>query len=69
MPPPELEKIFDQNRIYLSVGFNIDKNKWWRIETSYMLHTSVKSSVDATGRKRDHNVIRVTIASDAPFKK
>lgn len=69
MPPPELEKIFDQNRIYIGAGYNLDKNKWWRIEGGYMLQTSFNSSVDATGRKRINNVFRITITSDAPFKK
>lgn len=69
MPPPELEKIFDQNRIYAGIGYNLDKNKWWRIETGYMLQTSFNSSVDATGRRRVNNVFRITITSDAPFKK
>ena len=69
MPPPEFEKLFDQNRIYAGMGFNLDEKKWWRIETGMMLQSVFSSSVDAVGKKRTNMAFRITLASDAPFRK
>lgn len=69
MPPPDLEKVFDQNRVYAGLGFNLDKHKWWRIETGIMYQSVFNSSVDVDGRKRINIAYRLSLTSDAPFRK
>ena len=67
LPPPDSDKLFDQNRVYLGLGINLDRKKEWRIETGYMLQQVFEPSVEATGKKRVNHVFRVSLTSDAPF--
>lgn len=63
----EPEKILDQNRMYAGIGFNLDKKKWWRLETGYMYQPTFNSSPDVDGKQRVNHAFRISISSDMPF--
>lgn len=63
----EPEKVLDQNRLFAGVGFNLDKRKWWRIETGYMYQLIYQSSPESNGKQRVKYVFRVYLVSDIPF--
>ena len=69
LPPPEGEKLADQNRLYGGLILYLDEKRLWRLETGYMLQSTFHSADDAEGRKRVNHTFRVTITSDAPFRK
>jgi len=43
LPPPEAEKLFDQNRVYAGIGIYLDERKKWRFETGYMFQSAWNS--------------------------
>ncbi len=68
LPPPEAEKVLDQNRAYAGLIFYLDQKRLWRLETGYMYQSTFNSADDASGRKRINHTLRMTITSDAPFR-
>jgi hypothetical protein len=65
----DTEKLFDQNRIYAGLVYYVDKKREWRIEPGYMFQSTWNSADNLDGRKRINHAFRITITSDAPFKK
>jgi len=67
LPPPEAEKIIDQNRIYLGLLFALDDAREWRIESGYMFQSTFNAAEDQEGKRRVNHTFRITITSDVPF--
>lgn len=64
-PPPEAEKVLDQNRIYAGMIVYLDAKRLWRLEAGYMFQSTFNSADDVAGRKRINHTLRVTVTSDA----
>jgi hypothetical protein len=67
LPPPEGDKVFDQNRVYAGVGFWLDARRFWRLEAGYMFQSVWQSADTAEGRRRINHTIRFSVTTDQPF--
>ena len=66
---PTDERLADQNRAYAGLIFYLDEKRLWRLETGYMLQNVFETPDGSSGQKRINHTFRVTITSDAPFRK
>jgi hypothetical protein len=67
-PPPDADRILDQNTTYAGLVFNLDKRRRWRLETGYMNQWYWTSAETQEGLKRINRTLRVTIVLDAPIR-
>jgi hypothetical protein len=63
------ERMLDQNRLYSGIGMNLDKSKEWHLELGYMYQPNFTGSPDTDEKSRVNHALRVTLTSDAPFKR
>jgi len=63
------DRPLDQSRTYAGVGMNLDQSKKWHVELGYMYHPNFTGSPETTERSRVNHALRITLTSDAPFKK
>lgn len=63
------ERMLDQNRAYAGIGINLDKNKEWHLEIGYMNQPNFNGSPETNDKSRLNHALRVSLTSDAPFKK
>jgi hypothetical protein len=67
-PPPDAERILDQNRAYAGLVFSLDKRQRWRLEVGYMNQWYWHSVEIQEGLKRINHTLRLTIVVNAPFR-
>lgn len=63
------DRILDQSRTYAGVGMNLDKKKEWHLELGYMYQPNFTGSPETDEKSRVNHALRVTLTSDAPFKR
>ena len=63
------DRLLDQSRTYAGVGMNLDKAKEWHLELGYMYQPNFTGSPDTDQKSRVNNALRITLTSDAPFKR
>jgi len=63
------DRILDQSRTYAGLGMHLDKEKEWHFELGYMYQPNFTGSPDTNEKSRINNALRVTLTSDAPFRK
>jgi hypothetical protein len=63
------DRVLDQNRAFAGIGINLDKAKEWHLEIGYMHQPSFDESPETNNKSRINNALRITLTSDAPFKR
>jgi hypothetical protein len=63
------DRLLDQSRTYAGVGMNLDKKKEWHLELGYMYQPNFSGSPETDEKSRINNALRVTLTSDAPFRR
>ena len=63
------DRLLDQSRTYGGFGMNLDKSKEWHLELGYMYQPNFAGSPDTYEKSRINNALRITLTSDAPFKR
>ena len=63
------DRLLDQSRTYVGLGMHLDKEKEWHVELGYMYKPNFTGSPDTNEKSRINNALRITLTSDAPFKK
>jgi hypothetical protein len=61
--------MLDQNRAYAGIGMNLDKDKEWHVELGYMHQPNFDGSPETNDKSRLNHALRITLTSDAPFKR
>jgi Protein of unknown function (DUF2490) len=64
-----VDRILDQNRAFAGIGMHLDKAKEWHVEVGYMNQPNFAGSPDTNEKSRLNNALRITLTSDAPFKR
>jgi len=64
-----IDRPLDQNRAFAGLGINLDKAKEWHLEIGYMHQPSFTGSPETDEKSRINHALRITLTSDAPFKK
>ena len=63
------QKMFNQNRIYAGLLFNLDKEHVWKMNAGYMFQAVWNTQEAKEDRKRINNVLRISVISDLSFSK
>ncbi len=63
------ERMLDQNRAFAGLGIHLDEKKEWHLEIGYMNQPSFTGSPETNEKSRLNHALRVTITSDAAFRK
>ena len=63
------QKMFNQNRIYAGLLFNLDKEHIWKMNAGYMFQAVWNTQESREDRKRINNVLRISVISDLSFSK
>ncbi|MDI1353317.1 MAG: DUF2490 domain-containing protein [bacterium] len=63
------DRPLDQNRAYVGLGTYLNSKKEWKLELGYMNQPNFTGSPDTDEKSRLNNALRITLISEAPFKR